>query len=30
MMYEDVAVIWAGIKNGRKSYMKIGGIYREH
>ena len=29
-MHEDVAVIWASVKVGNKSNMKVGGIYREH
>ena len=30
MMHTDVAVIWAGIQSSGRSYMKVGGIYRQH
>ena len=29
-MHEDVAAIWASVKNGGKKVMMIGGVYREH
>ena len=30
LMHEDVAVIWVSVKNGGRSIMKVGGVYREH
>ena len=30
MMHEDVQVIWVSVNIGRRSNMKVGGVYREH